>query len=87
MGRGKSRAFWHDRCMGNVAIARRPQSSHPIEAVMDMFAPEFSRFWLPEAEERGEREVPERRDEDSSRREREALAELAERVSAARSVV
>jgi hypothetical protein len=53
---------------------------------MDMFAPEFSRFWLPEAEERGEREVPERRDEDSSRREREALAELAERVSAARSI-
>jgi hypothetical protein len=54
---------------------------------MDMFAPEFSRFWLPEAEQRGEREDPERRDEDGSRREREALAELAERVSAARSIV
>ena len=54
---------------------------------MDMFAPEFSRFWLPEAEGRDERAVPAADDEDRSRREREELALLAERVNAARSVV
>jgi hypothetical protein len=56
-------------------------------AVMDMFAPEFSRFWLPETEGQDERDAPARSDEDTRRREREALAELAERVNAARSIV
>jgi hypothetical protein len=56
-------------------------------AVMDMFAPEFSRFWLPETKGQDERDVPAPGDEDIRRREREALAELAERVNAARSIV
>jgi hypothetical protein len=55
--------------------------------VMDMFAPEFSRFWLPETRGQDERDVPVPNDEDTRRREREALAELAERVNAARSIV
>jgi len=52
-----------------------------------MFAPEFSRFWLPETTGQDERDVPAPSDEDTRRREREALAELAERVNAARSIV
>jgi len=52
---------------------------------MDMFAPEFCRYWLCDAGEPREREVLAANDEDV--RERDALAELAERVSAARSVV
>lgn len=58
------------------------------EAVMDMFAPEFSRFWLPVRERddhsQDGREV--RRD-DEARRQQQALEELAERVTAARSIV
>jgi hypothetical protein len=54
---------------------------------MDMFAPEFSRFWLAEIKGQDERDVPVLGDEDTCRREREALAELAERVNAARSIV
>ena len=56
-------------------------------AVMDMFAPELSRFWLPETKGQDERDVPAPSDEDTRRRELEALAELAERVNAARSIV
>jgi hypothetical protein len=56
-------------------------------AAMDMFAPEFSRFWLPETKGQDERDVAAASDEDTRRREREALAELAERVNAARSIV
>ena len=52
-----------------------------------MFAPEFSRFWLPETKGQDERDVAAPGDEDTRRREREALAELAERVNAARSIV
>lgn len=53
---------------------------------MDMFAPEFTRFWLPEAE-RGQAPGPaDRGDDERDRREREELALLAERVNAARSV-
>ena len=52
-----------------------------------MFAPEFSRFWLPETKGQDERDVSAASDEDTRRREREALAELAERVNAARSIV
>ena len=53
---------------------------------MDTFAPEFSRFWLPEVT--GARVDVKRpqRDEDSGAQ-KAALEELAERVSAARSVV
>jgi hypothetical protein len=54
---------------------------------MDTFAPEFSRFWLPEAEVPVGRDVPNGSDEDTQRRERDALAELVERVNAARSIV
>ena len=52
---------------------------------MDTFAPEFSRFWLPGSE----RDVDSRSDsrDDDVRRERQALEELADRVSAARSIV
>ena len=56
-------------------------------AVMDMFAPEFSRFWFPETKGLEERDVAVASDEDTRRLEREALAELAERVNAARSIV
>jgi hypothetical protein len=56
-------------------------------AVMDMFAPEFSRFWLPEIKGQDERDVPALGDEDTRQRERDALAELAQRVNAARSIV
>jgi hypothetical protein len=55
--------------------------------VMNMFAPEFSRFWLAEIKGQDERDVPAPGDEDTRRRDREALAELAERVNAARSIV
>jgi hypothetical protein len=54
---------------------------------MDMYAPELSRFWLPDSTGTDERDVAAARDEDTRRREREALAELAERVNAARSIV
>ena len=52
-----------------------------------MFAPEFSRIWLPEIKGQDERDVPVLGDEDTRRRERDALAELAQRVNAARSIV
>ena len=54
---------------------------------MDMRAPELSRFWLPETTGPDERDIAAAVDEDTCRREREALAELAERVNAARSIV
>jgi hypothetical protein len=52
---------------------------------MDTFSPEFSRFWLPG----NERDADGRSDsrDDEVRRERQALEELADRVSAARSIV
>jgi hypothetical protein len=64
-----------------MTTACRPKQ----EAIMDSFAPEFSRYWLPtrEAEERAQAD----RREDEARRQREALEELAERVTAARTVV
>jgi hypothetical protein len=52
---------------------------------MDSFAPEFFRYWLP-ATETEERAQADRRDEDA-RRQREALEQLAERVTAARTIV
>ena len=51
---------------------------------MDSFAPEFSRFWLPMAEA-DDRPSADRDDE--AKRQREALEQLAERVSAARTIV
>lgn len=56
-----------------------------VEAVMDSFAPELFRNWLPvpQDDERAERE---RRDEEA-RRQQQALQELAERVSLARTIV
>lgn len=55
---------------------------------MDTFAPEFSRFWFPVREQAGDRpERHDRRREDEARRQQEALEELAERVTAARSIV
>jgi hypothetical protein len=53
---------------------------------MDMFAPEFTRFWLPEAERGQARESTDSPDDERDRREREELALLAERVNAARCV-
>jgi hypothetical protein len=52
---------------------------------MDSFAPEFSRFWLPmaEADDRPSADVR----DDEAKRQREALEQLAERVSAARTIV
>jgi hypothetical protein len=52
------------------------------EVMMDTFAPEFSKFWLPEAS--GSR-ADSRADDESAQQ--AALEELAERVNAARSVV
>jgi hypothetical protein len=54
---------------------------------MHTFAPEFFRFWLPFAarEDIGQDSRDARRDEDAGQQ--KALEELAERVTAARSVV
>jgi hypothetical protein len=52
---------------------------------MDAFSPEFSRFWQPAAAARND--VPQARSEDDSRAQQAALEELADRVSAARSIV
>jgi hypothetical protein len=52
---------------------------------MDTFAPEFSKFWLPEAA--GSRDVRNSHREEDTGAQKAALEELAERVSAARSVV
>ncbi len=52
---------------------------------MDTFAPEFSRFWLPADQVRGEHRRDER--EDEAHREQQALEELVERVNAARSIL
>ena len=52
------------------------------EAVMDTFAPEFSKFWLPEA---SGSHADSRADDEGAQQ--AALEELAERVNAARSVV
>ena len=49
---------------------------------MDTFAPEFSKFWLPDAAA----SAGDARDEDTGAQQA-ALQELAERVNAARSVV
>ena len=55
---------------------------------MDTFAPEFSRFWLPARERDGDRQDGrDSRREDEARRQEKALAELAERVTAARCIV
>jgi hypothetical protein len=64
-----------------MTTLRRPGS----EAIMDSFAPEFSRFWLPMSEA-DERLSGDRRD-DEAKRQREALEQLAERVTAARTIV
>ncbi len=53
---------------------------------MDTFAPEFSKYWLPEAEGSGSDARRAGRDDDSCAQQA-ALEELAERVSAARSVI
>ena len=52
---------------------------------MDTFAPEFSRFWLPATE--GEGVHAHDAGPDDVRNEQKALEELAERVTAARSVI
>jgi hypothetical protein len=54
---------------------------------MDTFAPEFSRFWFPLTARDGDRQDGRdaRRDDDA--RQQKALEELAERVTAARSIV
>ena len=51
---------------------------------METFAPEFARFWLPANERDAERRHDDRDDE--VRRLQQALDELVERVTAARSI-
>ena len=53
------------------------------EVMMDTFAPEFSKFWLPEASDAH----ADSRGDDDKGAQQAALEELAERVNAARSVV
>ncbi|MEO8509559.1 MAG: hypothetical protein ABI593_18175 [Betaproteobacteria bacterium] len=53
---------------------------------MDTFAPEFSKFWLPESAGARRDAGHPLRDEDTGAQ-KAALEELAERVSAARSIV
>lgn len=53
---------------------------------MDTFAPEFSRFWLGGGDRKPGTERRDDPDADA-RRQQQALEELAERVTAARSVV
>jgi hypothetical protein len=60
-------------------------SSEAKEAIMDSFAPEFSRYWLPTRE--SEQRSPTDRCDDEAQRQREALEKLAERVTAARTIV
>jgi hypothetical protein len=50
---------------------------------MDTFAPEFSKFWMPEAS----RSHADLRGDDDKGAQQAALEELAERVNAARSVI
>lgn len=52
---------------------------------MDSFAPEFSRFWLP-TDKPEDGVAADRRDDEASRQQK-ALEELAERVTAARTIV
>ncbi len=52
---------------------------------MDTFAPEFSRYWLPPGS--GDERVQPDSPRDEAARQQQALAELAERVTAARTVV
>ena len=52
---------------------------------MDMFAPEFSRLWLSDDEDGVVQ--PDQRHDDDRRIEQKALEELAERVTAARSII
>ena len=81
----RSACGWHDRCIGKGVSNDDDASSEANEAIMESFAPEFFRYWLP-ATETEERAQADRRDEDA-RRQREALEQLAERVCAARTVV
>ncbi|MBK9114700.1 MAG: hypothetical protein IPM22_03415 [Betaproteobacteria bacterium] len=53
---------------------------------MDTFAPEFSKFWRPEARA-GAADAAIAASDDDSGAQQAALQELAERVSAARSVI
>ena len=54
---------------------------------MDMLAPEFSRFWLTSGDRDSPRSEPSLDPESDARRQQQALEELADRVTAARSVV
>jgi hypothetical protein len=59
--------------------------SHTVtRIVMEAYAPQFSRYWLPAGDADASR-ASERDDHDAA--ERQALEELAERVNAARSIV
>lgn len=71
--------------MNNGVSSDDHESSQANEAIMDSFAPEFFRYWLP-ARESEARAQADRRDEDAQRQ-REALEQLAERVTAARTIV
>jgi hypothetical protein len=53
---------------------------------MDSYAPEFSRYWLAPGSG-DERVQPDSPRDEAARQQQQALAELAERVTAARTVV
>ena len=54
---------------------------------MDSFAPEFSRFWLPASGEDERVQQADRLEDEKRRQQQQALEELADRVTAARTVV
>ena len=73
---------WHACC---IRMAIDVLLSRSFEVIMDSFAPEFSRFWL--LPEKGERIGHDGLDDDMRTQQQRALEELAERVTAARTVV
>ena len=54
---------------------------------MEAFSPEFAQYWAEPAPKGAEPASPPRAEEPSAAAQREALAALAERVNAARSIV
>jgi hypothetical protein len=78
----RNRDDWHADC--STFVIMQPQQR---EDAMNTFAPEFAQLWLAGTATTCAVELaPEQRDDEADR-ERAALEELADRVSAARSII
>ena len=62
-------------------------SRKDFDTTMEAFSPEFAQYWVEPAPKGAESASPPRAEESSAAAQREALAALAERVNAARSIV